>query len=86
MLLEGIVFPILRGKPPFQRSERYSVFAQKKQLLIMFEFGHKHWGKQVTAFWDEQREYFAVGSAKEITKILKRELKEIEEEEDDEEK
>ena len=51
----------------------------------MFEFGHKHWGKQVISFWDEHSEYFAIGSAKEIAKIMKRELKEIEEESEDEE-
>lgn len=50
----------------------------------MFEFGHKHWGKQAVSFWDDHFEYFAIGSAKEIAKILKQELKEIEKEEESE--
>ncbi len=48
----------------------------------MFKFGHENWGKQVISFWDERSEYFAIGSAKEIEKILKQELKEIEKEEE----
>ena len=49
----------------------------------MFEFGHKYWGKSVISFYDDQFSYFAVGNAKEIEKILKQELKEIEKEDND---
>lgn len=49
----------------------------------MFEFGHKYWGRRVISFWDESFEYFAIGSTKEIAKILKQELKKIEEEEEE---
>ena len=52
----------------------------------MFEFGHKYWGKAVTAFYDDQYNYFAVGSVKQMRKILEQELKEIEAEENEDNK
>lgn len=47
----------------------------------MFEFGHKYWNKQVISFWSDNFSYYAIGSVKEIEKILKKELKEIDKEE-----
>jgi hypothetical protein len=44
----------------------------------MFEFGHKYWKKTIIAFYDNEFNYFAIGSKKQIQKILMQEIKEIE--------
>jgi len=49
---------------------------------LAFAFGHKHWNKMVTKFWDDEFYYYAVGTTKQLTKILKKELEAIREEQE----
>ena len=42
-----------------------------------FKFGHDYWGKTIVCFWDDDFNYYAVGSSRKITEILKEEIAEI---------
>lgn len=52
--------------------------------MKMFKFGHENWSKNIVAFWDDDFSYYAVGSVKEIQKILRQELQEIDEDDNNE--
>jgi hypothetical protein len=43
----------------------------------MFEFGYRHWGKRVISFYDDEYIYYAIGSFKDILRILEGKYKEI---------